>query len=140
MNEIKCPKCGEVFQVDESGYAAILKQVHDSEFNKELTNRLKEHDKAHESEVELAVAKANANKDKKITDLQNTGSMCSAVLGRWLRAVLGESLHHGRAEQSQLDGDTLLQHEPQAGPSRVAVARWLRACRDQEGDEPADLR
>ena len=70
MNEIKCPKCGEVFQVDESGYAAILKQVHDSEFNKELTNRLKEHDKAHESEVELAVAKANANKDKKITDLQ----------------------------------------------------------------------
>lgn len=70
MNEIKCPKCGEVFQVDESGYAAILKQVHDSEFNKELMNRLKEHDKAHESEVELAVAKANANKDKKITDLQ----------------------------------------------------------------------
>ena len=70
MNEIKCPKCGEVFQVDESGYAAILKQVHDSEFNKELMNRLKEHDKAHESEMELAVAKANANKEKKITDLQ----------------------------------------------------------------------
>ena len=36
MQEIKCPKCGEVFQVDESGYAAILKQVRDSEFNKEV--------------------------------------------------------------------------------------------------------
>jgi len=70
MNEIKCPKCGEVFQVDESGYAAILKQVHDTEFNKELMNRLKEHDKAHESEMELAVAKANANKEKSIADLQ----------------------------------------------------------------------
>ena len=35
MNEIKCPNCGEVFQVDESGYAAILKQVKDREFEKE---------------------------------------------------------------------------------------------------------
>ena len=35
MNEIKCPKCGEVFKVDESGYAAILKQVKDEQFEKE---------------------------------------------------------------------------------------------------------
>ena len=39
MQEIKCPKCGEVFQVDESGYAAILKQVRDREFSKEIENR-----------------------------------------------------------------------------------------------------
>ena len=30
MQEIKCPRCGEVFQVDETGYAAIVKQVRDS--------------------------------------------------------------------------------------------------------------
>ena len=36
MQEIKCPKCGEVFQVDESGYAAIVKQVRDKEFSKEV--------------------------------------------------------------------------------------------------------
>ena len=35
MQEIRCPKCGEVFQVDESGYAAIVKQVRDKEFEKE---------------------------------------------------------------------------------------------------------
>lgn len=70
MNEIKCPKCGEVFQVDESGYAAILKQVHDSEFDNELCKRLKEHDKANENAVELAVAKANTEKEKKIADLE----------------------------------------------------------------------
>ena len=39
MQEIKCPKCGEVFQVDESGYAAILKQVRDKEFSKEIESR-----------------------------------------------------------------------------------------------------
>lgn len=70
MNEIKCPKCGEVFQVDESGYAAILKQVHDSEFDSELCKRLKEHDKANADKTELAVAKANSDKEKKIADLE----------------------------------------------------------------------
>ena len=39
MQEIKCPKCGEVFQVDESGYAAIGRQVRDKEFEKELSER-----------------------------------------------------------------------------------------------------
>ena len=38
-NEIKCPSCGQVFKVDESGYASILKQVRDHEFEKELKSR-----------------------------------------------------------------------------------------------------
>lgn len=70
MNEIKCPKCGEYFQIDEAGYAAILKQVHDAEFDKEIKNRIKEHDKANENAIELAVAKAYADKEKEISDLQ----------------------------------------------------------------------
>ena len=36
MQEIKCPKCGEVFQIDEAGYAEIVKQVRNREFNDEL--------------------------------------------------------------------------------------------------------
>ena len=32
MQEIRCPHCGQIFQVDEAGYAAIVKQVRDSEF------------------------------------------------------------------------------------------------------------
>jgi hypothetical protein len=39
MQEIRCPKCGEIFQVDESGYAAIVKQVRDKEFSKEIESR-----------------------------------------------------------------------------------------------------
>nr|MCR4775268.1 DUF2130 domain-containing protein [Saccharofermentans sp.] len=45
-------------------------QVHDSEFDNELCKRLKEHDKANENAVELAVAKANTEKEKKIADLE----------------------------------------------------------------------
>jgi len=36
MNEIKCPHCGEMFTIDEAGFAAILKQVRDAEFDKEV--------------------------------------------------------------------------------------------------------
>lgn len=39
MQEIKCPNCGEVFVVDESGYAQIVQQVRDKEFDKELRRR-----------------------------------------------------------------------------------------------------
>lgn len=39
MNTIKCPKCGEVFQVDGAGYAAILQQVRDEDFQKQIAER-----------------------------------------------------------------------------------------------------
>lgn len=70
MQEIKCPKCGEVFQVDESGYAAIVKQVHDREFEKELLRKEEDFRNEKASAVALAVTKAEADKEKVISDLQ----------------------------------------------------------------------
>ena len=70
MQEIKCPKCGEVFTVDESGYAAIVKQVHDAEFDKEISRREKELKAEKETAVALAVTQAQAQKDKKISELE----------------------------------------------------------------------
>ena len=58
MNEIKCPKCGEVFQVDASGYAAILKQVRDAEFGKELDAHRAQAAAEKEAAVKLARAEA----------------------------------------------------------------------------------
>ena len=70
MNTIKCPKCGEVFTVDESGYAAIVKQVHDAEFHKEIELREKQLKTDKETAVSLAVAKAEAERDKTIAELK----------------------------------------------------------------------
>lgn len=56
MQEIKCPKCGEVFQVDESGYAAIVKQVRDKEFGKEIRERETQFETEKESAIKLARA------------------------------------------------------------------------------------
>lgn len=70
MQEIKCPKCGEVFQVDESGYAAIVKQVRDSEFSKEIQAHDHKAQEEKENAVRLAVTEAQANKDKRIAELE----------------------------------------------------------------------
>lgn len=58
MQEIKCPKCGEVFRVDESGYASIVKQVRDKEFQKEISERQMQFDKEKDAAIRLAQAEA----------------------------------------------------------------------------------
>ena len=54
MQEIKCPNCGKVFQVDDTGYAQILQQVRDKEFEKELARREKEFAQKKENDVTIA--------------------------------------------------------------------------------------
>ncbi len=67
MKEIKCPNCGEVFQVDESGYAAIVQQVRDSEFDKELSRRSKELEQKQESDMRII----RMEKDREQADILN---------------------------------------------------------------------
>ena len=57
MNEISCPHCGKAFKVDETGYADILKQVRDKEFDAQLHERLELAEKEKRDAVELAKAK-----------------------------------------------------------------------------------
>ena len=56
MNEIKCPNCGKVFQIDESDYESIVRQIRNSEFEKELSSREIQYTKDKESAVKLAEA------------------------------------------------------------------------------------
>ena len=65
MQEIKCPKCGEIFQVDESGYAAIVKQVRDKEFEKEITSR----ESQFLNEKEAAIKLAQSETERKYQDI-----------------------------------------------------------------------
>ncbi|MBR4914559.1 MAG: DUF2130 domain-containing protein [Clostridiales bacterium] len=89
MHEIKCPKCGEVFQVDESGYAELLSQVRNEAFEEELHKRARELEDKNKSDLKMAqmqqeksFAEAISDKDKEIAskemeiqDLKNRISM-----------------------------------------------------------------
>lgn len=67
MQEIKCPKCGEVFMVDESGYANIVKQVRDKEFAKELQKREEELKDAQQKDLDLVRLEQKNQLDKALS-------------------------------------------------------------------------
>lgn len=71
MQEIKCPKCGEVFQVDESGYSAIVKQVRDKEFSKEIQNRESQFKSEKENAIQLAKLEAEKMFNEKLNKKEN---------------------------------------------------------------------
>lgn len=56
MNEIKCPKCGTVFEIDEASYDSIVKQIRDREFDKEVNLREEQHKLDKENSIKLAEA------------------------------------------------------------------------------------
>ena len=70
MSEIKCPKCGEVFKVDQSGYAALLDQVRNAEFQKEIKEREHQFLNQQKNEMELLKANAQMDKERALTELE----------------------------------------------------------------------
>lgn len=77
MHEIICPHCGKAFKIDEAGYADILKQVRDADFEKQLHERLELAEREKQNAVELAQAKvaselqqAASLKDSEILELK----------------------------------------------------------------------
>lgn len=68
MNEIKCPHCDTVFTIDEAEYADIVQQVRTAEFDRELHTRLAEAEKTKQTEIALAVSKAEQDAQKVAAD------------------------------------------------------------------------
>ena len=65
MHEITCPNCKKAFKIDETGYADILKQVRDNEFEKQLNSRLSLAEKEKVTAIELEKFKVTSELDKK---------------------------------------------------------------------------
>ena len=79
MQDIKCPKCGEVFVVDESSYAQIVQQVRDAEFEKELKRREEDFEEKKENKLQIArmeqkeeFDKVLLSKEKEISEKEKT--------------------------------------------------------------------
>lgn len=97
MQEIKCPQCGKVFKVDESGFSDIVKQVRDQEFEREIKERealfkadLETHLRAGEVEKKLAVTEA-------VSEIEKALSKKDAELSG-LKAQMDAELEKLRAE------------------------------------------
>ena len=71
MNEIKCPNCGTVFQINENDYKSIIEQVRNDEFEKELKAREELFNKEKENTVKLTEAQIKENYTKLINDKES---------------------------------------------------------------------
>ena len=77
MQEIKCPNCGKVFQIDEANYESIAKQIRDHEFSNELAQREKLFQQEKETAIKMVEMKSESDfkdliseKDKEISELK----------------------------------------------------------------------
>ena len=68
MNEIKCPKCGTMFQIDEKDYDSIVKQIRDGEFNAEIKKREEELRKYTKSEIDSLKEKLDFEKKSELSN------------------------------------------------------------------------
>ena len=108
MNEIHCPHCSKAFKVDEAGYANILKQVRDSEFEQQLHDRLEQAEKEKQLALELAEARllnelqrAAAEKDMRIQTLELQVDAANVSQ----RLALTEAVSAVEKERDRLQGD-----------------------------------
>lgn len=95
MNEIKCPKCGEKFSIDETQYASIVKQVKDKEFTKELKNREAQFEKEKKNllqltklELEKEFNKELTNKNSEISELKSKIESEQATFASKLKEIV----------------------------------------------------
>ena len=133
MNEIICPHCSKAFKIDESGYAEILKQVHDREFEKQLHDRLELAEKEKKIALELAQAKASsefqkdvAGKDAEIQSLKSKLESSESAL----RLAVTEALSSVEKERDALKAKV----EANEIASKLAVTEAVSAVQ-KERDE-----
>lgn len=110
MKELKCPNCGQVFQVDEADYASIVSQVKNAEFDAEVDRRLAELHERHKAEQELATAKTEQSFQKQLSSKELELSNKDAEISRLkssaeseLAKVKGEKDAEIARLKSQLD-------------------------------------
>lgn len=130
MPEIRCPKCGEVFIVDESGYAAISIQVRNAEFHKELQERINQLLKEKNNELSLLKTQAQMEKEKSIQELKQDIEKLKAQL------VLSEkdkNYEKERSEVSLLQEIELLKAQIKAGEQNkiIAVSNAITEKKDE---------
>lgn len=153
MNEIKCPHCGNVFQVDERGFADILRQVRTAEFDKEIAQREGMLQEQNAQAVKLAVAKAQqdaqaetAQRDARIAELE---TRLAAEKREREQAEKSSQIEHAneleaalakkQAEIVQLQADVKKLSADHDAQNRIAKAEHERLLSDATAQRDAEI-
>lgn len=108
MQQLVCPSCGKAFNTDEAGYAEILKQVRNSEFDSDISERLKIAESEKQNAVELAEVKIKSELDKvsaaKDSEIQNLKAKIEIVEAEQ-KSVTAEALSQVEKDRDKFKFD-----------------------------------
>ena len=141
MQEIICPHCGKAFKIDEAGYANILKQVRDSDFDMQLHERLELAEQDKRAAVELAQTKianesqkAAAAKDAEIQDLK--AKLDAGDIARKL--AVNEALSIVEKERDMLANELEQAKHDKQSVSQLAEARLINELQKAAATKDAE--
>ena len=142
MHEIICPHCGKAFKIDEAGYADILKQVRDGDFEKQLHERLELAEKDKQNAIELARAKvanelqkAASAKDAEIQALKaklDTGEVVRKL-------AVTEALSAMEKERDTLANQLEQVRQEQQAASKLAEAKLVSELQKAAATKEAEI-
>ena len=109
MNNITCPHCDQIFEIDAAGYAEIAKQVRSAEFESDLHDRLEEAAERHKMEIVLAKkeaseksAKDSVANERKITELQGQIKAHATEIELAKREILDQKAKESEDKDKQI--------------------------------------
>lgn len=142
MNEIKCPHCHKAFKVDEAGYANILKQVRDSEFEEQIHERLELAEKEKQSAIELAKTQVIREMEKSTSDKEAEINALKAKLGAGeidKKLAVNEALKTIEKERDQLANELRQTKHEMESTSQLASAKLLSELQAAEAKKDAEI-
>lgn len=142
MNEIKCPHCHKAFKVDEAGYANILKQVRDEEFEAQIHERLALAEQQKQSEIELAKAQAIRDMEKSATDKERQIQDLTAKLEAGevnQKLAVNEALKSIEKERDELAVALQQTKQEMESSTQLANAKLLQELQQAEAKKDAEI-
>lgn len=142
MHEIICPHCGKAFKIDEAGYADILKQVRDKEFDKQLHERLVLAEQDKRNAVELAQEKIAGELQKVATakDAEIQGLKARLDAGEVARKLaVSEALGAVEKERDALANELAQARQEKEAAARLAEAKLLGELQKSEATKDAQI-
>jgi hypothetical protein len=142
VHEIICPHCGKAFKVDEAGYADLLKQVRDSEFDQQLHERLELAEKEKRNAIELAKNKVGSEMQKitvaKDVEIQGLkAKLDSADIERKLAVT--EALKASEKERDALASELERTKQDNQVASKLAEAKRSKEIQETSATKDAEI-
>lgn len=142
MHDIICPHCSKAFKIDESGYADILRQVRDREFDKQLHERLEMAEREKQTALKLArseaasqLQRAAAEKDAQIQALEAQ----LQASGKDQQLAVEQARHAAEKERDELARQLAQQQQAQKAAAQLAEARLASALQQAAAESAAQI-